>query len=355
MEITTATKLYEQWLGGRLELIPDDLAHKHAEMTRAPQSFLRATFYRWAQQWSAACPDLARAPSVLSVGDLHVENFGTWRDQEGRLVWGVDDVDEAYPLPWPQDLVRLVASAQLSGELDPEVAAGAILEGYRACLDRGGRPFVLAEDNVWLRKVATSKMRSPERFWKKLDECPVWERAVPDDASAVLRHMLPETDFAWRVVHRVAGLGSLGRHRFVALGEWRGGRIAREAKALAPSAWAWATGHVEERATFGWRLHDTAVRVPDPYARTSGAWTVRRLSPDCARVELADVPEDHDAERLLGAMGWELGNLHLGTPGARDTVLADLAQRPKRWLPKAAARMRELVIADWKSWQRAMR
>ena len=31
----------------------------------------------------------------LSVGDLHVENFGTWRDSEGRLIWGINDFDEA--------------------------------------------------------------------------------------------------------------------------------------------------------------------------------------------------------------------------------------------------------------------
>jgi len=32
---------------------------------------------------------------VLAVGDLHVENFGTWRDAEGRLIWGVNDFDES--------------------------------------------------------------------------------------------------------------------------------------------------------------------------------------------------------------------------------------------------------------------
>ena len=47
---------------------------------------------------------------LKGVGDLHVENFGTWRDVEGRLVWGVNDFDEAYALPYTNDLVRLVAS-----------------------------------------------------------------------------------------------------------------------------------------------------------------------------------------------------------------------------------------------------
>ena len=27
---------------------------------------------------------LMRGPEVVAVGDIHVENFGTWRDLEGR-------------------------------------------------------------------------------------------------------------------------------------------------------------------------------------------------------------------------------------------------------------------------------
>jgi hypothetical protein len=36
---------------------------------------------------------------------------------------------------------------------------------------------------------------------------------------------------------RVKGGGSLGRARYVAIAEWRGGHILREAKAIVPSAW----------------------------------------------------------------------------------------------------------------------
>ncbi len=50
------------------------------------------------------------------MGDLHIENFGTWRDLEGRLIWGINDVDEAYPVRYPNDLVRLAASAFLAME-----------------------------------------------------------------------------------------------------------------------------------------------------------------------------------------------------------------------------------------------
>jgi len=68
--------------------VRSDVALKHQHMAESPFAFFRATFYRWLQQWHKRCDDIARAPKVLAVGDLHIENFGTWRDEEGRLIWG---------------------------------------------------------------------------------------------------------------------------------------------------------------------------------------------------------------------------------------------------------------------------
>ena len=65
-------------------------------------------------------PGLSRmreAPRVLSVGDAHVNSYGTWRDAEGRLCWGIDDFDEAWPLPYTNDLVRLATSVKLARKL----------------------------------------------------------------------------------------------------------------------------------------------------------------------------------------------------------------------------------------------
>ncbi|HXD74754.1 MAG TPA: DUF2252 family protein, partial [Vicinamibacterales bacterium] len=76
--------------------------------------FLRGTFFRWMQAWPERCAKLDKAPRVVGVGDLHLENFGTWRDRDDRLVWGVNDVDEAWPVPYTLDLVRLATSALLA-------------------------------------------------------------------------------------------------------------------------------------------------------------------------------------------------------------------------------------------------
>src|SRR5579864_8648735 len=116
MNIVKATKRYEEWLAAHTTVVESDLRLKHEHMAENAFSFFRATFYRWMQLWPEVCPGLNAAPLVLAVGDLHVENFGTWRDLEGRLVWGVNDFDEACPLPYVIDLVRLAASAILAVE-----------------------------------------------------------------------------------------------------------------------------------------------------------------------------------------------------------------------------------------------
>jgi hypothetical protein len=88
VDIVTATQEYETWLSSRIAIVRADLREKHERMCESPFVFLRATFYWWIQRWQTLGRPLADAQRSLAVGDLHVENFGTWRDAEGRLIWG---------------------------------------------------------------------------------------------------------------------------------------------------------------------------------------------------------------------------------------------------------------------------
>jgi len=309
VKITKATRQYEEWVGAQTPLVSRDVKMKHEHMSENPLSFLRATFYRWAQRWFEVCAELAHAPVVLAVGDLHVENFGTWRDCEGRLVWGINDFDEAYPLPYTNDLVRLAVSAHLAIaenhlRLDARNACDAILRGYTDALQAGGRPFVLSEEFGWLRATATGELRDPVHFWKKMDKLRTVRTAIPKSARKALDSLLPERGLAYRVATRQAGLGSLGRQRFVALTTWRGAKIAREAKALVPSAIVWARNGKGGRRLLYQMILDAAVRCPDPFVRLRRQWVVRRLAPDCSRIDLAQLPKGQDETRLLQAMGW---------------------------------------------------
>jgi Uncharacterized protein conserved in bacteria (DUF2252) len=357
MNIVKATHRFEEWLGRHTRLVKPDLRLKHQRMAEAVFPFLRATFYRWMQLWPEVCPDLATAPQVLAVGDLHVENFGTWRDIEGRLVWGVNDFDEAAGLPYTIDLVRLATSAMLAiadGHLalKPKEACASILEGYKESLASHGRPFVLEEENTWLRQIATGVLRDPVHFWQKMVSLPRTAE-VPVSAREALEHLMPERGLSYRTVWRVAGLGSLGHIRVVAIALCHGARIAREAKALVPSSVYWAKGDEGPSEILYQAIVSRAVRCPDPFVQLRGRWIVRRLSPHCSRIELGVIPTNRDELRLLSAMGWETANIHLGTVEAQRFIRRHLSRLKPNWLFAAAKDMEKAVTSDWHDWRKS--
>jgi hypothetical protein len=355
MNIKTATRDYEAWLASEITLVARDLRLKHQRMAESPFVFLRGTFYRWMQLWPTVCRHATDAPSVVAVGDLHVENFGTWRDHEGRLVWGINDVDEACRLPYTQDLVRLATSACLAAasrqlSVTRREICRAIQDGYLANLTRGGQPIVLAEGHRWLRNVAWNDSRTPERFWEELQSLePVGSR----QPLKVIRSAMPNPKAPHRVFHRVAGVGSLGRQRFVALAQWNGGLIAREVKARAPSAATWA-GIAPTSTGASETLTRKAVRAADPFFQLTTAWVVRRLAPDCSKVELHDMPRDRDGRRLLRAMGWETANMHLATAKV-SAIRRHLSAQPSKWLRVAAGDMTDATVADWRDWSATLK
>jgi hypothetical protein len=366
-DIGKATRSYDAWVAAILERrglapIGADLARKHRRMAKdGAFAFLRATFYRWAQLWPERCAGLARAPRVLAVGDLHLENFGTWRDAEGRLCWGVNDFDEAHALAYTSDLVRLAASAVLAAEAGVFKAkraeiAGAIREGYAERLAAGGKPYVLEEHNAALRRMAYREENAPKAWWAKLEK-ELFTARPPAEARALLVQDWPDGAVgSARLCYRSAGLGSLGRPRYVALADWHGSRIAREAKALVRSAAAWAGGAAVagDAPSFCGAALKMAVRSPDPFLRVAPHWVVRRLAPRASKIEIDDLVKKSDPLRLLVAMGGETANVHAGSARAIASVRGDLARRRPGWLADAAEQMADAVRADWKAWKKAM-
>lgn len=355
-DVVQATRSYEAWLARHVEVVAADISFKHEQMAVNPLAFLRGTFYRWAQLWPVVCADLAAAPRLLAVGDLHTENFGTWRDAEGRLVWGVNDFDEAFPLAYANDLVRLATSARVAiaqGELSltPRRACTAILDGYTTALRTGGLPFVLAEEHPVLRAEAESDLRNPAAFWDRIDALPALTRP-PAAARAHLIRALPSGAVP-RFARRRAGVGSLGHPRIVATAIWRGGQVAREAKAEAPSACVWAL-HRPDEAPQAEAILRRAVRCPDPMFWPAGGWLTRRIAPDCSRIEFTTVQTRTDQVTLLDSMGRETANVHLGSGHARvASVIRDLRGRRGDWLHVAAKAMTAATLADHAAWRAA--
>ncbi len=354
--IAATSAEYERWLATQTSVVKADVTAKHTAMAADPFSFLRATYYRWAQLWPVVCKEWAAGPRLLGVGDLHLENFGTWRDAEGRLVWGINDFDECGMLSFANDPVRLAASALLAVRQDhlgipPRRACDAIWDGYVKGIKKGGRPFILEEEHEWLRKIAVSALRRPSLFWEKMAKWKTLTK-VPPEVEKILRIALPRGATNLRVVHRQSGLGSLGRPRYTVIGELDGAKFAREAKAIVANGAEWRTAKPGAQPANMKTMIAHPLRGPDPFNYVSGHWVVRRLSPHCSRIELGHLPDARDEEALLYSMGWEMANVHLSTVRARKVLEAAVDKFSGKSLCKAAEVMSEAVLTDWKAWKK---
>lgn len=129
----------------RMHLVPAAVESKFADLARDPFSFFRGTallYYR-----DIAGTD-AFLPFVPTVGDIHPENFGVLPGADGRPLFAVNDMDEAWIAPFTWDLERgavgfaLAAIAQgLSENKALKVAekfVDSYFRGIRACIEDPG-------------------------------------------------------------------------------------------------------------------------------------------------------------------------------------------------------------------------
>ena len=340
---------YEHWLSGQLdEVWKKDLDEKHEKMRESAFVFLRATYWRWAETILAICEDLAHAPMVIGIGDIHLENYGVWRDREGRLVWGINDLDEAADMPYAVDVVRLTASALLSRPAKrrarKEICAE-ILAGYRGGL-AAPRPFTIDEDHMWLRRLFAVSERERRRFWKKMDRLRKDSR-IPDRYRKPLEGRVPRRVLTYeKFARRAAGTGSLGRPRWVGLGNWRGGRFVREAKAIAVGlvsrAPATASARTAARCS---RPAGSAPPIPGIRCITV---VVRRLSPNARKIEVRIIPTTWPIPRCSEPWGTSSPTSISVSADVSKAIRSDLDHRGNRWLLRSAETAAEFVSADFK-------
>lgn len=345
---------YEAWLSNELqgELVTDDLDRKHRKMHGDAFAFLRATYWRWAEIICDVRPELAGMPQVLSIGDTHLENFGTWRDVEGRLVWGANDFDDAAIMPYGLDIVRLVASAILAQPHDGisgRAIAELVLAGYMRGLEHPA-PVILERDHPWLRDKLLLSEDERHDFWRKYDELAPDDKPVPGRFVQALKNCLPKEAESSTPVPVTRGTGSLGRPRFVSyLKHWRGGPVLREAKALVPSAWSLSrTGDQVIRTGI---IAAGRMRSPDPHFAVVDRILLRRLSPNSRKIEIKSDAKTLLDGAMLELMGFEIANCHSYDAASVALIGNDLHSRHENWLHEAARAAAEATEREWKAYR----
>ncbi|MFE5909761.1 DUF2252 domain-containing protein [Streptomyces wedmorensis] len=111
--------VFETAFGELLAADPAAFRVKFRKMAGSAFAFYRGTaclFYADLEREAHGGPYLdERTGRVWIHGDLHAENFGTYMDANGRLIFNVNDFDEAYVGPFTWDLKRFAASLALIG------------------------------------------------------------------------------------------------------------------------------------------------------------------------------------------------------------------------------------------------
>jgi uncharacterized protein (DUF2252 family) len=385
------------------DLTAEALRRKLDALSSGPFSFLRGTFHVMAadliqERVAGAVPS---APEGLVVGDLHLENFGTYRGASGELCFDVVDFDGVGWGPLDLDLKRLCTSAMLLPGIEhgPRLAAATLIaHAWADGVERLGGRFPIAvwgldKAEGWLQqllrekgrrtradlvaKVAPGKGRrrfgedgDPPKFAHPAKPWPgLVEVALGDyyDHLKQLKADLPGKDWELLdVAYRFKGTGSLGRFRFTALLGKGDERMILELKEAERSAIDLArnrNGPIAQRA----RVQTAAIRrmQGDPWPRVAGAHLgevpvlVREIEPEeeklaCGR--FAAAADDGGHEQLSAyarQCGEVLARLHcrVNAPGMLDAV----------WNPRQAAdaavafaeKYAALVEADWSAFVKA--
>ena len=220
---------------------PGLLRIKFRQMAADPFTFFRGADPLFATAW----PDLKPpdvGPSILICGDLHLENLGAYRTEAGDFRFGINDFDEALVAPCSLDLARCAASILLAAEQwrltptsatsmaltyldsdrastrDPEPGEVAPKSGQGAVWDL--LAATAAGNQVALLDRVTRRKRSGRRA---IRDAPNHPKIGPQRAEVVREAIdayLGAADAPLRVLDltgRIAGVGSLGVRRYLAL------------------------------------------------------------------------------------------------------------------------------------------
>jgi uncharacterized protein (DUF2252 family) len=366
---------------------------KYAKMAESPFGFFRGTCHLFWRDWPLDTA-LDDAPRVWICGDLHLENFGSFKGDDGRAYFDVNDFDEAALAPASWDLARLLCSLHLAGLGKTGALAESFLDAYCAVV-ADGEPIALTLKTA-TPPVAKLLEKTAQRTQKALldgrtklaggrrslrlddarrDADPRQLEATALDRDSVA-HFLAE--FARRVkrprelalidvARRIAGTGSLGLGRFVVLARGKGGangNLLLDLKQAAPSA---PGRHAPSQPDFPdeaervirvrrWvQLHPPA-RVDAVWLRQK-PWLLRELQPTEDRLDLKKATKTPGAlPDIIADMARALASMHLRGCGRRG---ADSTKALRQW---AATRWRKPLLryaesyagkveADWKAWR----
>jgi uncharacterized protein (DUF2252 family) len=367
--------------------LPVTFQLKRQKMLGSPHAFLRGStplFYELLHRR----PDL-RAPLPgrgWIDGDMHLENFGAFRTDDGRVIFDLNDFDEAVPAaPWSDDLLRLSASCFLSAGFTGLAGAHVVdmvetlLEAHsRAAFSRTPpRPPRLPDPIAFLIARAETRtkrhmldVRAPvqkgqRRFRlgdKYLRLSPAVQRATPKllaDNAEQLAERRPGPPVKFELLdaaQRISGVGSLGVARIAALVRSRDKLFLYDLKEARAAAMFRGAERASTRALEAAGIRTDAERVvagaramlTAPPRRQRALWSAhlrlsfvaRQFTPSEDRVDL-EVLAPGELGNIVTTLGHLLGRAH--RRAASELPRKSWSESERRALVRRAGELAALI------------
>jgi uncharacterized protein (DUF2252 family) len=338
---------------------PQLVSQKYIKMRKNAFAFFRGTCHLFYQDLPIES-SFSFAPPVWICGDLHLENFGTYKSDDRQIYFGIDDFDEGNLAPCTWDIARLLTSILLAADsLEFDRADGDQL--MRVCLNSyantlsAGKTRAICEDNArgiiadLLETLSHRKRRdlldertilSKDRRQLKFDDRKILE------ISKQQKHRVDQAIDNWAqdredrdffevldVGFRVAGTGGLGLDRYLILVEGKGSperNYLLDFKQQLPSALAPYLIQPQPQWT------NQANRVmqvqklvqPAPPALLAaidfngGSYLLRELQPTQDKIDLnADRISLNQLEKLIETIGQIVAFAHLHSSGKMGAAI----------------------------------
>jgi uncharacterized protein (DUF2252 family) len=376
---------------------PERLAMKYKAMRSNSFAFFRGTCHLFYDRFpkTGICKS---APLTWCCGDLHLQNFGSYKGDNRLVYFDLNDFDEAALAPATWELTRIITSILVSARTydfsiaDAKKLSKQFLDAYDEALLAGKARWVERETAQGLVKELLEKLQQrnraeflDSRTHKKhqrrhfiLDgkkSLPVSEAQRTQVTQFMERFasQQPHSEFyqVLDVARRVAGTGSLGLERYAILVEGKGSpdqnylldmkqaRPSAMAKHLAAVQPAWHN-EAERIVTLQRRMQAVPMAFLYPEVIGTKSYVLQALQPFEDRVPLAK--HHHQIDHLTGVvriMGQCLAWAQLRSSGRQGSAIADelidFAGR-KKWLSKLLELAGELsiqVMDDWKTYAEA--
>jgi len=340
---------------------PQLLAIKYAKMRASAFTFFRGTCHLFYDRLSKDSP-IEESPLVWACGDLHLENFGSYKADNRLVYFDINDFDEAALAPVGWDLVRMLTSVMVGSDGFNSDASGennlgaTFLDAYVSSLTTG-KPY-------WVeRETATGPVRalldglrerSREQFLdartalkgkrrlihldgKKELPISIAQRASIAEFMASFAQNQSDPAFfeVLDIARRIAGTGSLGVDRFAILVQGKGSPNGNYLLDLKRAVSSTLAGHLDFKQPI-WlneahrivELQQRIQAVPMAFLRPvqvgTAAYVLRGLQPLEDRISFTPLnltlPE---LQELLATMGKVTAWAHLRGAGRQGAAIVD--------------------------------